>query len=855
MPENAANKIITGFVALAGILASLIISVYYVREASSIPLWIKSGNSRNEIYLRPDSLYEFTKISAEDFVAPPIPQAGDIIVRINDSIATREIFRKYISSPKEVGSLTKIDFLHDADTLQTTMKWSERSATDIALIATIELLKCLISFSYIMVGLWAFFKRRDSGAVRALALFCFAMGGFVVPGVSVGMDEYAAFRIPYMDTIVSGLMPFSMFFGAYWLNLQLLFPSPRQFMRERPIISHLLIYLPMAAFLGLWLTNQGNRIMPLITIGLLSLQVFAGFIFLAQKHISTTDPIEKRQTRLVLWGSGIGLFSFLLLVLIAMIFNEWLRRAGDVYIISLLIFVFSALLLSPLSFAYSFGKYRLLEVEGKIRRGTRYLVITLILLVVFYGLIYLISEFLMNILGIAGRTPAVIVALFMALGFAPTQRRIQAWLERKIYPDRVRLRAMLSDFLRTSLIATDKKSFWTELEERLKEALRVDTAYPIIRAAGNGQLIHWTGSATPFNPEGDFIGKITQWGNRPVMRDELEASKKANLTAEERDWMNQNRIALILPMVVRSQLIGFLGIGSKTEQKDFEIADFEILQSLASQMAVAGENIMLLEESVEKRRLESELSLARRVQEGMLPQEIPDVPGISIAAKSRFCTEVAGDYYDVITVGDGRIVMAIGDVSGKGAGAALLMSNMQASFRTAVGIEMKAGLPKGRPSEEVSLASIVANINELICRNSQPEQFITFFVCVYDGRSKNLSYVNAGHNPPLVARKEEIVELGEGGLILGAMPGSIYGQETIQLSAGDMLLLYTDGASEAANAQGEMYGEDRIKLFIKEHREQSPQILLQSLEQDVINFAGDPKLTDDFTLLAAKILE
>jgi sigma-B regulation protein RsbU (phosphoserine phosphatase) len=350
-----------------------------------------------------------------------------------------------------------------------------------------------------------------------------------------------------------------------------------------------------------------------------------------------------------------------------------------------------------------------------------------------------------------------------------------------------------------------------------------------------------------------FIKTISQVGGRPVMRDELEAGGKTTFLPDERAWFNSNRVALVLPMVTRAKLIGFLGIGSKSERSDFEPADFEILQSLGNQIAVATDNIILLEENVEKRRMEAELSIARKVQEGMLPHDIPVTPGLQVAALSRFCTEVAGDYYDVIDIGDGRTVLAIGDVSGKGAGAAMLMSNVQASLRTSVGMETTDDIADSRPPHGIDLARIVTNINRLIHRNSQPEQFITFFVAVYDPKKRTLAFANAGHNPPLaVSRSGEVRELLDGGVLLGAVADFPYQQGSAQLASGDMVFLYTDGLSESTRPDGQMFGEERIKQFLIRNVDLPPQQLLARLEEEVATFADGIHLADDFTLVVAK---
>jgi phosphoserine phosphatase RsbU/P len=228
---------------------------------------------------------------------------------------------------------------------------------------------------------------------------------------------------------------------------------------------------------------------------------------------------------------------------------------------------------------------------------------------------------------------------------------------------------------------------------------------------------------------------------------------------------------------------------------------------------------------------------------------------LEIAAMSKFCTEVDGDYYDVIDTGDGRTVLAIGDISGKGAAAALLMSNVQASLRTAIGIEAQIEVEnKSSPNRGIHLSGIVSNINKLIFRNSQPEQFITFFVALFDPPTMTLEYINAGHNPPLVVSRSGVVqELTEGGVLLGIMPGLPYKAGSVQLSVGDILFLYTDGLSEAARADEEMFGEERIKQFLAANTNLEPKDFLENIEKEVSLFIGEEALADDFTLLCARV--
>lgn len=854
-------RIIQIIIVVVGLLLVAISTLFFIREATMVSSYRASGTLQSRYYVRGQSTLEFLEVDTADFISSPYPHAGDTIVTIGDTVAVAAVWDKYFDFPQRPGLEIPIRFVSHGDTLSVTTRTRIGKTSELAGTVLTMVLRFLLNISYLALGFWAFSQRSNSGAVRALTLFCFAMASFFMGAVQLGIENYASFSIPYWSTIRSLLGTFSVFFGSFWLNLNLLFPSPRRLMTQRPLWGYLLCYLPLAILVLLATVFRTNA-MGIASIVLVSVQIIAGFLLLGRRHATSGDPLEKRQTRLVLWGSGVGLISLAVLIIIAVFASTWLRRLPNIYTTMMICGVFLALLLSPLSFAYAFGRYRLLEIEGRIRRGTRHLVTSIILLAALYLLIFIISESLLSVLGVESRTPVLIAALALAIGFAPAQRRLMGLLDKWIYPERGRLKGMLDDFIRASSASSDTEAFWNGLENRLKTALKVDSVYPVVRAHGNGHFVHWRGNLTPFDLKSAFIGEISKTGGRPIMRDEMEARRTAVLTTEESNWFGANRLALVLPMITRSELIGFLGIGFKSEQRDFEPADFEILQSLTSQIAVVTDNIRLLEENVEKKRMEAELTIARKVQEGMLPHDLPPTPGLEVAARSRFCTEVAGDYYDVINMPDGMTVLAIGDVSGKGAGAALLMSNVQASLRTAVNVGRHATEPPAEnpaPSlphrPDIGLAEVVVSINNLICRNSQPDQFITFFVAAFDPVRGRLAYVNAGHNPPLVVRGNGTVEeLSEGGLFLGALPDIPFTSGLTEVAAGDVLFLYTDGLSEAMRSDEEMFGEERIKSFLISNRTVSSEELLKRLEREVEIFLGDAQLGDDFTLLAARIV-
>ena len=837
------NKLVKVFVILITSLVVITVVLFYVGETINFLNWKSSGVIKTGFNFEPDSLVTFADINSEDFISPVIPDSGDTILAIDGYPASEEYLNNTLLKPHPPGREFEFKYVHDTDTSNTIIQSRVTTRKEIVQSFLLSLLRLLIVLSYIGVGLWAFVKRPDSGAVKVLLLFSLSMASIVITTITIGYDQIGR----YSNILLDGLFPYlnrlGLLFGAFWLNLQLLFPKPRKIIQNHPVPIYLAIYLAVPAVLtaGAFL---GFSILFLSLLGLtVFLQVTIGFIILAGYHIKTKNSLEKRQTRLVLWGTGIGLMGLFLVIIIALAAGRWLTGLGEFYIVGLLIFMLFGLLLSPISFAYSFGRYRLLEVEGKIRRGTRYAAVTIVLLIVFYLTIYGVSEFLLDTIGVVDRGPALLLALFLAIGFIPAQQKIQTFAEDKIYPERNRLKRMLRDFLEQGQTFTEKETFWTGLEQRLAESLKIETVYPIMYFEKADKFYHWRKEAElPFRLDSAFIKELSGLKNHPLMLDEARASERFDLASEEEQWLSNHRIAMILPLVTRSRLIGFLALPLSPDRDDFKAEDLSVLMSLASQVAVASENMVLIEENINKRHLEHELGMARKVQERLLPEKLPEAPGLDVGAKSRFCLEVAGDYYDVIKLDNYRTVLAVGDVSGKGAGAALIMSNLQASLKTALKIKDE-------------LAEIVGQINDLIYENTTSDQFITFFVGVFDNRESTFNYVNAGHNPPMLVREDgNIEELGEGGLLLGAFPNAVYEQGSVSLNKGDLLFLYTDGVSEAENNDKDMFGEERIKEFLAANRRLPAAELLTNLESDVERFIGDTSFDDDFTLVAARVM-
>jgi sigma-B regulation protein RsbU (phosphoserine phosphatase) len=266
-----------------------------------------------------------------------------------------------------------------------------------------------------------------------------------------------------------------------------------------------------------------------------------------------------------------------------------------------------------------------------------------------------------------------------------------------------------------------------------------------------------------------------------------------------------------------------------------------LLSTLANQVGVALQNAALYRESLEKAVLEEELSLARQIQERLLPSEPPRIPPFDISAVNVPSKTVGGDFYDFVDLKDGRILMAIADVAGKGVPAALLTSMLQASLRT----QVPTLTGPGRALE---------NLNELTYQFTDAHQFATFFLGILDARNRTFTYANAGHNFPLLLRADGRIEsLMEGGLLLGAFPGITWSEATVPLGEGDCLILYTDGITEARpEGMDEEYGERRFEEQVGLLREAPPRAMMDAILRDVTAYAGEEQ-ADDITLIIVRV--
>lgn len=301
------------------------------------------------------------------------------------------------------------------------------------------------------------------------------------------------------------------------------------------------------------------------------------------------------------------------------------------------------------------------------------------------------------------------------------------------------------------------------------------------------------------------------------------------------------RSVLAVPLKVKNRLIGFMSLFNKKDG-GFTPEDQRLLSIVAMQSAQTIEAARLYREEERARVLEEEMRMAKTIQENLLPKTAPQIPGADVAGRTISAKEVGGDYFDYLALGGDRWGFVVADVSGKGLPAAMLMSNLQATIR-------------GQAAVTASCAQCVANANRMLKASVSPGQFVTLFLCALNHSQKSLSYCNAGHNPPLLFSPDGSFRmLDAGGTLLGAFDGLPYSEEKVPVSSGNVLVIFSDGVTEAFNEAGEMFGEERVLEAARPVLAGTASEILAEIASSVRRFAGNTPAADDLTLLVAKIL-
>lgn len=734
-----------------------------------------------------------------------------------------------------------------------------------ALLLSVSMEAGLLPLACLLIGYWVVLaKPADRNAWLLLILLTFPSVLFVNQGQATGIA--LGLRLYWFNTLQLLASPALLCFGIYfpersridvkapWIKWLILAPYPMFAVLLYPYLYKEYFAGPAGAKWAAVVTDAGN---VLNFLNLLCVVLYLVFTLDKLRSASTADA--RRRLRVLTVGTAVGVGALLLVFVVLPHFgfrrdsasSFWIALAGG------LIFM-----VAPFTLGYVVLVQRAMDVRMILRMGTRYLLAKAFLLIAQFALVGA-AVWLLLIPALHRQQPGVsdVVEVLLFLGLVVAlrvgvQRHAQMWLDRKFFREAYNAEVVLNELADEVRRFTETGPLLDTVVRRVAETLHVGQIAVLLRRSEVFHLEQALGVAADrtlaLSAQASAVRYLAMT-NEParLYRDDPDAwYLMAGLG--ERQVLDRVNAELLLPLRGRNRLMGVMALGPKRSEAAYTRADMQMLQTLATQTGLAIEVAELAHslaaEAAQRERVNREIEIAREVQERLFPQEMPQVAGATIAGHCRPALGVGGDYYDVFPLEDGRIGLAIGDVSGKGIAAALLMASLRASLR---------GVSLDNPQD---FARLMDKVNRLVYESSASNRYATFFFAAYDPKTRRLDCVNAGHNPPVVLRcgvdgATGTIRLDAGGPVVGLLPFAPYTEQSVALKPGDLLLLYTDGISEAMTKDDEEWGEERMIESARRCAHKTADEVLKDLFRDVDAFTAGAPQHDDMTLLVLKLEE
>jgi serine phosphatase RsbU (regulator of sigma subunit) len=574
----------------------------------------------------------------------------------------------------------------------------------------------------------------------------------------------------------------------------------------------------------------------------LGLSFLTGFVSLNINYFRLKTPIERKPLSIILISYLLAILVILYTFFVAPAISDTIFNSPEFYMPVIVLFIL------PVAFGYSIFRYQLMDVSVVIKNTIIYGAATITIAAVYFLVIYIIGQSVSTAIGTEykGLIAGVIFIAF-ALIFQSTKDKFQEFLTAKFYPEQFAYQKILVRFSNDVTTVVGLENILDTMTSTFVESLKIKNFGIMLydEQENNYRLVRGV------NLRSDEM-KVPAINLRKVINEKY--STVGIPVIEEEDFSRaltinpslliDEGIYTIIPMIIKQKVIGLMLLGLKHSGAKFAGKDLDLLHAVANQSAIAVENARLYKTEAEKIRIERDLDLARKIQQGLLPKGIPALKGLDISGEMIPAMQVGGDYFDLIPVSEDKLFVVVGDVSGKGLSAALYMTRLQTMVESAC-------KPDKLPKE------ILIDINKRIYFSMERNWFITMTVALFDMKKKVVNFCRAGHMPVFAVQNGKINKYRTTGLGVGLERGIIFEktlcEEEVNLYDNQVFAFFSDGVTEAMNEQKDLFGEEELSRILLKRSSSCSKEILKEIWSTVHTFRGQAEVNDDMTMVLVKV--
>lgn len=760
---------------------------------------------------------------------------GDILLRINGQEFRTPGQAMNIINPMAAGEYATYLVERDGVTFETKVEI-------LKMVNVTYLAYCLIGFGFLLVGTVVVLTKPQGKLQRLFAWYCIGATlafGFSTLNLNPGPDPQWK-MITFVSAFFAGRLLAQPLFIQFFVSFPVRMPvADRWWFRIALVVVSIATVLPiffnMLGDFPQWLA-QTIISAPFIFF-------FAGLVIFCISYFTAVDPSKRRQFRPILIAivAGVVAYGYVAILQVLspfVVFTQPLLLAPGLLLAAV-----------PAAFGYSIFRYRLMDIDLIVKRSLLYGAITAALAAIYIGMVFGVGSLLGALIGQEENEILNITAfLIIAFAFDPIKRRVQEGIDKVFYRERMNYQKALLEFSQELPRQMNLDQILNSMVNRISSTMHVDKVAVLVCDELEG--CYAVGKNIPsdccdFGYENDGFLELLRQTRRAqnfgLLADEPESYR---LHESDRARIIRSGAVVSVPMFLQDRLVGSILVGPKLSEKPYSQEDLDLLSTVGSQAAIAIENARLHKAEIERQRIREELSLARQIQQGLLPKENPDIPGLDISGVAIPAEIVGGDYFDFIQLDDQRVLVVVADVSGKGMSAALYMSKIQ-------GMVQLAAHMYGSPRE------MLTHVNRRIYDGIERKSFITMIIALFDLGRKEVTICRAGHNKALIGTNGRLEMLEAEGIGLGLERGPVF-ESTLKevrkpLEPGGLFFFYTDGLTEAMNENQVQLGEGAVVSLIESKRSMNSSEIQRALTTAVEEFVGGAERHDDLTMVVVKV--